>query len=238
MVKAYERARRPYPIELFKFLQKVISNKNPLILDIGCGTGISTRQLANSGTTIGCDPDAIMIAAAKKHRDHRKIKYVIASAERLPFPQETFDVVTAFTSFHWFNNKKSLTEIKRILKPGGMFVIVNKTGVKGWGQGYRKAIIKTIHKPVANFHNHKLNLVKSLKRSSFHKITNKKWEQKEYYTIPQAVEYVQAISIWNSVPDQLKPKAIEGLKEYFEKLYKKQGKIVRNLTITMVIGYK
>jgi ubiquinone/menaquinone biosynthesis C-methylase UbiE len=68
--------------------------------------------------------------AARKHKTVNKEKYVTGSAERIPFSNNTFDAVTAFAAFHWFDNKASLNEIKRVLKPGGIFFVVNKTGLK------------------------------------------------------------------------------------------------------------
>ncbi|MDP3741089.1 MAG: class I SAM-dependent methyltransferase, partial [bacterium] len=151
MVKNYEKGRRNYPGQVFKFLKSLIKVKKPLILDVGCGTGIATRQLAKFGTVIGADPDPIMLSAARKHRTPAVKKYVVAKADKLPFKSNTFDVVTAFSAFHWFADKKSVSEIKRVLKPHGIFFVAGKSGIKSWGQGYRRAIIKSIRRQTAQF---------------------------------------------------------------------------------------
>src|SRR3989344_1484500 len=100
-VKDYEKARRSYPPQVFNFLKSVLNVSRPLVLDLGCGTGISTRQLSPCGMVIGLDPDPLMLNAAKKHQKVGQEKYVLGAADHLPFNNSTFDAVTAFASFHW-----------------------------------------------------------------------------------------------------------------------------------------
>jgi ubiquinone/menaquinone biosynthesis C-methylase UbiE len=68
-VKEYERARRIYDKAVFDYLKTLVSANDPIILDLGCGTGISTRQLAKIARVIGCDPDPLMLAAARKRKN-------------------------------------------------------------------------------------------------------------------------------------------------------------------------
>lgn len=239
-VKQYEKARRNYGEEVIKYLKKIISFKNPLILDLGCGTGISSRQLLKIGQVVGCDPDPIMLKAAQYHNNDRKIKYVLGKAEKLPFKNNFFDVVTAFASFHWFNDKKALNEIKRVLKPHGIFFIVNKNGAKNWGEGYRQAIIKSTGQKIAGFKNNTkvYNPIKDLKTANFTKIKIKTWKQSELFTLANALEYVQSVSIWNSVPKKKRQLALNGLRKYFQELLKRKGKIERKLTLKAISAYK
>ena len=235
-VRQYEKARRPYPSEVFRSLKSQIKVKKPFILDLGCGTGISSRQLAKYGRVIGCDPDPTMIRHAKKHK-RPLIRYVLSSAHKLPFPAKTFDVVTAFSAFHWFDDRKSLEEIKRVLKPEGLFFIASRTGSRNWGDGYRNAIIRSIKRQVAQFaKTPSYNPKKTLKTSGFKKVQSFSWKKFELYTFNNALEYVQSVSIWNSVPKGLRPKALEGVKEHFKKVLKKRGEIRRNLVANVVFG--
>jgi ubiquinone/menaquinone biosynthesis C-methylase UbiE len=238
-VKQYEKARRPYPKEVFDFLEKNLAKKKSLILDLGCGTGISTRQLAKLGSVVGCDPDPIMLRAANGHKKINHEKYVRGVSQRLPFKARTFDAVTAFASFHWFDDKRSITEIKRVLKPGGIIFIVNKTGIKSWGEGYRRAIIKTIGQEIAHFkEGDSYNPRKTLLNNGFKKILIKQWKQSEFYKLQNFLEYIQSVSIWNSVPSSLRTKGLEGLKKYFQKAKNNEGVIERRLTVKVVVGVK
>lgn len=130
---SYTKFRRPYPVELYTLLFSLIpsadvsdsaSGSNRKILDIACGTGKSTEPLIESGLEVsGCDHDELMIAEAKKQAELKKlhIDYRVADVEKLPYEDSSFDVITVGTAFHFFVNDTSMNEIKRILKPGGLF---------------------------------------------------------------------------------------------------------------------
>lgn len=122
----YTKYRKPYEKELYEFLFSLVSGKNKRILDVACGTGKSTEPLLrNEIEVVGCDHDPLMIEEAKKQAvlKNLPITYVVAEAEKLPFIDSSFDVVTVGTAFHWFVNEKSIAEIKRVLKSNGLFFI-------------------------------------------------------------------------------------------------------------------
>lgn len=122
----YTKYRKPYPNRLHDYLFGLISKGEKNILDIACGTGKSTEPLVRGDTKVfGCDHDPLMIAEARKQSELKKldIEYKVADVESLPYADETFDVVTVGTAFHWFVNEKSMAEIKRVLKPNGIFFV-------------------------------------------------------------------------------------------------------------------
>ena len=120
MSAEYSAARRGYPTEVYEYLLESVGVKSPRTLDIGCGTGISTRELQQNGfQVVGADKETQMIDAARAQSP--EIEYVVAPADNLPFESDSFDLITAFTAFHWFNDENSLTEIRRVLKGGGHF---------------------------------------------------------------------------------------------------------------------
>ena len=238
LVKNYVRARTEYPLEVFDYLRKLKKGKKLLALDLGCGTGISTRQLARLFETVGCDKDPIMLRYARKSRNPGVKNYVRASADRLPFTNETFDIVSAFSAFHWFDDRRSVMEIKRILKPGGLLFVANKTGVVRWGEGYRKAIIKSTGRHIAAFKENSYNPVKTLRWYGFRNVKMKHWNRSEFYTLQKALQYVQSVSIWNSVPGALRLRALDGVRSYFKKVRADTGKIERKMNIRAVSGAK
>jgi trans-aconitate methyltransferase len=89
------------------------------ILDLGCGDGFLTRQIAESGATlVGVDSSPQMIAAALE----RGVDARFASGEALSFDQE-FDAVFSNAALHWMTDQNPvLAGVHRALKPGGRFV--------------------------------------------------------------------------------------------------------------------
>lgn len=123
--KRYARGR-PYfhPIVKDAILRKRAGLPRPACaLDVACGTGLSTRILAEmSDHAVGIDSSAEMLAETPELPN---VEYIVASAERLPFPPGLFDLVTVALAFHWFDRVRFLREAHRVLKPGGMLVIYN-----------------------------------------------------------------------------------------------------------------
>ena len=101
------------------------------ILDVGCGTGYLLRQLAarcpQATDLAGIDaaPAMIEVAAATSAGD--RLRFRAGTAEELPWPDETFDLVVSTTSFdHWANQQAGLTECARVMIPGGTLVLVDQ----------------------------------------------------------------------------------------------------------------
>ena len=122
--KAYDSARHAYPQGV---MDSIFSNidASAKVLDIGCGTGIATRQLLQRNTDVtGCDIDSKMIQTANTYGN--SINYYIAPTEKMPFEDAGFDAITSFGAFHWFCDVKSISEIRRVLRKGGFFIVINK----------------------------------------------------------------------------------------------------------------
>lgn len=92
-------------------------------LDIGCGTGISTVALKPIAQQIaGIDPTEHMLKYAIQDEN---VRYQQAAAESLPFPDQSFNLVTAFVAFHWVDQPRFLKEAARVLKDNGELIICN-----------------------------------------------------------------------------------------------------------------
>ncbi|WP_299361249.1 bifunctional demethylmenaquinone methyltransferase/2-methoxy-6-polyprenyl-1,4-benzoquinol methylase UbiE [Winogradskyella sp.] len=111
---------------------KIVSEKKPEnILDIATGTGDLAINLAstNAKEIIGLDISNGMLEVGRKKVTSKKldntISMVIGDSEDLPFEKNTFDAITvAFGVRNFENLEKGLTEILRVLKPDGIFVIL------------------------------------------------------------------------------------------------------------------
>lgn len=92
------------------------------IADLGAGTGISSRLLAQRGAqVVAVEPNPHMVASAARHT---RVRYVSAAAEDTGLPGHSFDLVTAFQAFHWFACEPAMTEIRRLLKPSGRVAVI------------------------------------------------------------------------------------------------------------------
>lgn len=100
-------------------LEFVPKNKNQSILDLGCGTGTLTSQLANfADTVIGVDSSANMIEKAQKQ--YADIKFMVCDALSLPFEKQ-FDVVFSNAVFHWIADHNALlNQVHKVLKSNGL----------------------------------------------------------------------------------------------------------------------
>lgn len=98
------------------------------VVDIGCGTGALIQQMFNlvpEAEFAGLDPSIEMLNIAKQKLP-KSIELWIGSADNLPFPSESFDVVISTNAFHYFRNPaQAIQEAKRILKPDGRLVITD-----------------------------------------------------------------------------------------------------------------
>jgi len=106
----------------FKMLPDINNLKG---LDIGCGEGYNTRIAAKKGAKlIAIDISEVFISSAEENERQEPlgIKYQVASAINLPFPDETFDFAIATMSLMDISNtEKALSEAFRVLEPKGFF---------------------------------------------------------------------------------------------------------------------
>lgn len=110
---------------VFEYGQELLALLNPQsgeqILDLGCGTGHLTAQLAASGATVtGLDSSPSMIAAAQENYPH--LKFILADAADFAL-SEQFDAVFSNATLHWVTRAEAaVVSIAGALKPGGRFV--------------------------------------------------------------------------------------------------------------------
>lgn len=120
---AYERARPGYPEEAVRWL----AGDEPCdVVDVGAGTGKLTRVLVALGhRVVAVEPLAEMRAHAARTAPGARI--LEGSAEKLPLPDASADVVASAQAFHWFDHAVALPEIVRVLRPGGRLALVWNT---------------------------------------------------------------------------------------------------------------
>ena len=117
---AYERGRPGYPDEAVRWL---VGEEPRDVVDVGAGTGKLTRSLVALGhrvTAVEPLPEMLeqLVAAAPGAFD------LLGSAEVIPLPDASADVVTAAQAFHWFDHDVALPEIARVLRPHGRLAVI------------------------------------------------------------------------------------------------------------------
>ena len=142
-----------------KKVLKLVSDKNPkTVLDIATGTGDLAILMTNTSAEkiIGLDISAGMLEVGRNKIKAKnlsdKIEMILADSENMPFEDNTFDAITvAFGVRNFENLEKGLAEILRVLKPNGIFVILetsvpDKTPYKQGYTFYSKNILPLIGK--------------------------------------------------------------------------------------------
>lgn len=121
--------------------KNVLDKCKTTVLDLGCGTGNDTLYLTERGfQVIACDYSEVALDKIKNTFDNVETK-LIDIAETLPFDDNSFDLIIADLSLHYFDEnttKKIMRELKRILSPNGN-LLARVNGVEdinhGAGQG-------------------------------------------------------------------------------------------------------
>ena len=130
-------------------LSSVQIKEDSLILDIGCGGGANIARLlqrAPKGKVQGVDYSPVSVAKSKKVNakaiNEGRCQVQEANVAELPFEENTFDIITAFeTIYFWPDIEHCFNEVKRVMKPGGLFVIVNEDdGLSGNNEKWEKLI--------------------------------------------------------------------------------------------------
>jgi SAM-dependent methyltransferase len=114
----YDRARPGYPAELIGRI--VAGRPGRDVLDVGCGTGISSRLLAAAGCRVlGVDPDPRMAELARAGGTAAEV----ARFEDWDPAGRTFDAVTAAQSWHWVDPAAGAAAAAAVLRPGGRLAV-------------------------------------------------------------------------------------------------------------------
>lgn len=127
----YSKFRPEYPERLIDDLVSHVPVLDPQPLrwmDVGCGTGIFTRQIANAlpstANLVGVEPSIRMRHEAQEASSGLNVVYMDGTAEGLPALDKSLDAVSAATAAHWFDRPRFYAEAARVLKDGAILCIV------------------------------------------------------------------------------------------------------------------
>jgi SAM-dependent methyltransferase len=116
----YDRFRPRPPRVLLEVLCRYAHVQRPgLVVDLGCGTGLSTRAWSGvAQRVVGIEPNPAMLAASEPAPG---VEYREAYAHDTGLPAAGADIVTCSQSLHWMEPEPTFAEAARILRPGGVF---------------------------------------------------------------------------------------------------------------------
>lgn len=124
----YAKARPSYPAELFAWLARQCPTRD-LAWDCGTGNGQAARALAEHFRHVhATDLSAEQLAQAAPHA---RIDYRATPAETSGLADHGCDLVTVAQALHWFCNERFYAEVRRVLKPGGLFAAWTYTLLQG-----------------------------------------------------------------------------------------------------------
>lgn len=127
-LKAEEEPHR-YSIHLYHQLIHKHDLKNKSLLEVGCGRGGGLAYIKRQfkpARAVGLDLDKLAVDFCRKHHRDEGLEFQAGNAHRLPFEDNSFDCVINVESSHRYeNNRQFLSEVRRILRPGGVFLVTD-----------------------------------------------------------------------------------------------------------------
>ena len=126
IAERYEDSRPSYPSRAIEFVTTTAAlAPGATILEIGCGTGQLTEQLACHGfrlTAIDIGPS--MVATAQRRLPDAEVSFQVTSFEDLVAADRSFDLVISSAAFHWIDPEIAFTKSARLLRPGGWLALL------------------------------------------------------------------------------------------------------------------
>ncbi|XP_024270915.2 putative methyltransferase DDB_G0268948 [Oncorhynchus tshawytscha] len=125
----YQRYRFVPPEEIrdiiLHYLERKKVQPHALAVDLGCGTGQNSRLMApHFQEVVGIDISECQLEEARAVAGFNNITYRKGTAEELPFPDASVDLLTAASAAHWFDQQRFLLEAGRVLKPCGCMALL------------------------------------------------------------------------------------------------------------------
>jgi len=121
----YSDFRPDHPVEIVENVLQFLKEKykGPLLqaVDVGCGTGLSTRNLVGRfSSVLGLDLSVSMIEEARNSCIGPGLNFQVAGAESLPLGDKTAQLILVGRAIHYFDQKAFFKEVERVLCPGGV----------------------------------------------------------------------------------------------------------------------
>ena len=119
----YDKYRPAPPAVLAVLLTQLVQVPRPaLVVDLGSGTGLSTRYWAGKAEqVIGVEPTLDMRKQAERQTEAKNVRYREGFSHQTGLPDQCAQIVTCSQALHWMEPQSTFEEARRILVPGGVF---------------------------------------------------------------------------------------------------------------------
>lgn len=234
----YNAARPTYPVQSIAKLASLITADNAEILDIGCGTGILTRQLKTAlpkAHIQGCDINADMISKAKQSSTN--IDYFENIAEDLPFENGTISLITVGQAVHWFDRPKFYTEVKRVLKQDGILALIENN--RSWQTDAffsKYEDLLEAHSPKYSRHYRNSDYMAEMKETDFQNVTTHENVWQRVMTETQFIDMSCSSSKMAAARKATDDKVLDELKELISEYVDADGKLNIDYITRIVYG--
>jgi 2-polyprenyl-3-methyl-5-hydroxy-6-metoxy-1,4-benzoquinol methylase len=96
------------------------------VLDVGCGDGILTAEIANAGVghVLGVDADRAVLDRARTRHAGLNVEWVLGDVLDVPFEPESFDAVVSVAALHPMDAARALPRFAQLVRPGGAVVVI------------------------------------------------------------------------------------------------------------------
>lgn len=143
-----EEMLRPF-IQLYQHVLKPATLEGKDVLEIGCGAGGGATFMMRHHrpqSVVGIDLVESNIEAARALATSPGLTFELGDAESIPFPDNSFDIIVNIESSHCYPSmQRFLGEVKRLLRPGGLFLFADHRPVEDeWGQGRTAASLREL----------------------------------------------------------------------------------------------
>ena len=147
----YDANRPTAPDLLGPVLAAYAGVSSPFVVDLGSGTGLSSRWAASwAGAVVGIEPNADMRAQAAAVRTSG-VDYRAGTSNETGLPSLCADVVVAVQAMHWMEPESTLREVARILRPGGVFATIDADWPPVTGLSEAESAWQTFHRRIRVF---------------------------------------------------------------------------------------
>lgn len=176
---AYATYRPQYPKELFEYLLEQTSGRERA-WDVGTGNGQVAFELSAFFEHV--DATDISREQLQEGAAREGLTYHACSAEKTPFPDECFDLITVAQALHWFNVEAFHNEVQRVAKPGALLA--------EWGYGRLQADDQDLDRELERFYIKKIGPYWDSERDHI---------DREYKDLPFPFEGLQRARFWIEV---------------------------------------